>query len=202
MNHRLLNFLHVWFQARRSLFSVGAERRMQIGAALMLNALIALPALAQEQEANEESSSRRGVLEEIVVTVERRSQSLQSLAGTAIAISGEDLKRQGLQDLTDIGETAPGIEIASNQGNVEVWIRGIGSSNNTELGDPAAATHLDGVYIPRPSGIGSVFFDIDRVEVNLGPRELCVAETPPRGLSTSSPGSRVSATLTAALKWK
>ena len=81
-----------------------------------------------------------------------------------------------LQDLTDIGETAPGIEIASNQGNVEVWIRGIGSSNNTELGDPAAATHLDGVYIPRPSGISSVFFDIDRVEANLGPQGIGVAE--------------------------
>lgn len=174
MDRQLLNFLHAMPRILSQFLSIEGERLVQICAALILSAIIALPALAQErennEEANEDSPPGRGILEEIVVTVERRSQSLQSLAGTAIAISGEDLKRQGLQDLTDIGETAPGIEIASNQGNVEVWIRGIGSSNNTELGDPAAATHLDGVYIPRPSGIGSVFFDIDRVEVNLGPQ--------------------------------
>ena len=157
MHRQLLNFLHALPRILSQFLSIEGERLVQICAALILNAIIALPALAQERENNEDSPPGRGILEEIVVTVERRSQSLQSLAGTAIAISGEDLKRQGLQDLTDIGETAPGIEIASNQGNVEVWIRGIGSSNNTELGDPAAATHLDGVYIPRPSGIGSVF---------------------------------------------
>ena len=37
--------------------------------------------------------------------------------------------------------------MTNNQGYVEVWIRGVGSSNNTELGDPAAATHLNGVQV-------------------------------------------------------
>lgn len=123
-------------------------------------------ALAQEQD--QESDEEK--IERIIVTVERRSQDLQDLAGTAIAFSGEDLKSLGIQDITDIAESTPGLEIGNNGGNIEVWIRGIGSSNNTELGDPAAATHLDGVYIPRPSGIGSVFFDISRVEVNVGPQ--------------------------------
>jgi iron complex outermembrane receptor protein len=122
------------------------------------------------QEAPAEEEKKEAEVERILVTVERRSQDLQDLAGTAFAFSGEDLKSQGIQDITDIAESIPGLEIGNNQGNVEVWIRGIGSSNNTELGDPAAATHLDGVYIPRPSGIGSAFFDISRVEVNIGPQ--------------------------------
>jgi len=109
-------------------------------------------------------------MEEVIVTVERREQSLQDFEGTAAAFSGDDLKILGIQNLTDLSEQAVGVEISNKQGNVEVWIRGIGSSNNTELGDPAAATHLDGVYIPRPAGIGSVFFDIERVEVNYGPQ--------------------------------
>ncbi|WP_281302055.1 MULTISPECIES: TonB-dependent receptor [unclassified Iodidimonas] len=109
-------------------------------------------------------------IEEITVTVERRTQSLQNLAGTAALFRGDDLKQLGVQNLTDLNGRFPGLQIANNQGNVEVWIRGIGSSNNTELGDPAAATHLDGVYVPRPRGIGSVFFDIERVEVNIGPQ--------------------------------
>ena len=104
------------------------------------------------------------------VTVERRGQALQDLGVTAYRFDGDDMKLHGVQNLTDLSELAPGLEIGQKQGNVEVWIRGVGSSNNTELGDPAAAPHLDGVYVPRASGIGSAFFDIARVEVNVGPQ--------------------------------
>ena len=72
--------------------------------------------------------------------------------------------------MTDLDGAIPGLNITNNSGNIEVWIRGVGSSNNTELGDPAAATHMNGVYIPRPAGFGSAFFDIQRVEVNFGPQ--------------------------------
>lgn len=107
---------------------------------------------------------------EVIVTVERRSQSLQDYAGTAAAISGEDLKLLGIDNFNDIDGKIPGLSVANNQGNIEVYIRGVGSSNNTELGDPAAATHLNDVYVPRPAGFGAAFFDIERVEVNIGPQ--------------------------------
>ncbi|WP_309601322.1 TonB-dependent receptor domain-containing protein [Sphingomonas sp.] len=106
----------------------------------------------------------------IVVTAERREQTLQSYAGTAATFSGDDLKKRGIQNISDLNDVLPGLTVANNGVNREVWIRGIGSSNNTELGDPAAATHWDGVYLPRPAGIGSAFFDIQRVEVNVGPQ--------------------------------
>lgn len=109
-------------------------------------------------------------VDEIVVTVERREQSLQDYAGTAAQLSGQDLKSLGIADMTDLDGAIPGLNITNNQGNVEVWIRGVGSSNNTELGDPAAATHMNGIYVPRPAGFGSAFFDIERVEVNFGPQ--------------------------------
>ena len=109
-------------------------------------------------------------VDEIVVTVERREQSLQDYAGTAAQLSGQDLKSLGITDMTDLDGAIPGLNITNNQGNVEVWIRGVGSSNNTELGDPAAATHMNGIYVPRPAGFGSAFFDIERVEVNFGPQ--------------------------------
>ena len=104
------------------------------------------------------------------VTVERRGQELQDLGVTAYSFDGDSLKIQGVQNLTDLSELAPGLEIGRKEGNIEVWIRGVGSSNNTELGDPGAAPHMDGVYLPRPSGLGSAFFDIARVEVNVGPQ--------------------------------
>ena len=126
--------------------------------------------IANGQEAEEATEDESPLMEEVIVTVERREQSLQDLAATAYSFEGENLKRQGVVDITDLSEMAPGLEIGNKGGNVEVWIRGVGSSNNTELGDPAAATHLDGVYLPRTAGVGSAFFDVGRVEVNVGPQ--------------------------------
>ncbi len=136
-------------------------------AMLLASTALASPAFAQSTEEKPAGETAR---DEIVVTVERREQSLQDLAGTAVVLQGEDLKRQGLQNITDLNGRIPGVQFANNQGNIEVYIRGVGSSNNTELGDPAAATHLNGVYVPRPSGFGAAFFDIQRVEVNIGPQ--------------------------------
>lgn len=145
--------------------------------ALLCGATLAfvLPGMAMAQTASmpstdQDQEAQAADLGEIVVTVERREQSLQSYAGTAVALTGEDLKAVGVQDITDLEGRVPGLSVANNGGNIEIYIRGVGSSNNTELGDPAAATHYDGVYLPRPAGIGSAFFDIQRVEVNIGPQ--------------------------------
>lgn len=126
------------------------------------------PVYAQETTTTEEDEV--SVQDTVIVTVERREQSLQDYAGTAAVLSGDDIKLLGAQDFNDLDGKIPGLSIANNQGNIEVFIRGVGSSNNTELGDPAAATHLNGVYVPRPSGFGAAFFDIGRVEVNIGPQ--------------------------------
>lgn len=139
-------------------------------------ALAQTPAETPPQDpANQEAGSPQAddpatTLDDVVVTVERREQNLQDYAGTAVALSGADLKAVGVQDITDLEGRVPGLSVANNGGNIEIYIRGVGSSNNTELGDPAAATHYDGVYLPRPAGIGSAFFDIQRVEVNIGPQ--------------------------------
>ncbi len=128
-----------------------------------------------QDPANQEAGSPQAddpatTLDDVVVTVERREQNLQDYAGTAVVLTGADLKAVGVQDITDLEGRVPGLSVANNGGNIEIYIRGVGSSNNTELGDPAAATHYDGVYLPRPAGIGSAFFDIQRVEVNIGPQ--------------------------------
>lgn len=128
------------------------------------------PAPADEAQPADTTAQEQDDEEAIVITADRREQSLQDYAGTAATFSGDDLKKRGIQNISDLNDVLPGLTVANNGANREVWIRGIGSSNNTELGDPAAATHWDGVYLPRPSGIGSAFFDIQRVEVNVGPQ--------------------------------
>jgi iron complex outermembrane receptor protein len=106
----------------------------------------------------------------VKVTVDRREKRLQDYAGSAAAFTEEDLERVGIKSVRDMASADPSLEIGTQEGNTEIFIRGVGSTNNTELGDPSAATHIDGIYIPRPRGVGSMFFDLERVELNRGPQ--------------------------------
>jgi iron complex outermembrane receptor protein len=109
-------------------------------------------------------------LDEVVVTVDRRAKNLQKYSGTAAAFSEAQLATVGITNVREMSSMVPGLAIGVQEGNTEVYIRGVGSDNNTELGDEAVAIHLDGVYLPRPRGVGSMFFDVERVEVNSGPQ--------------------------------
>ncbi|KRE97885.1 TonB-dependent receptor [Frateuria sp. Soil773] len=117
---------------------------------------------AEKQKATE--------LKAVTVTVELREQNLQKYAGTAQAIGGDDLRGQSINSVRDLQVAVPGMNVANQEGNTEIFIRGVGSANNTELGDPGVAPHLNGNYIPRPRGLGLMFYDLDRVEVNKGPQ--------------------------------
>lgn len=109
-------------------------------------------------------------IDSIKVTVDRREKRLQDYAGSATAFTERDLDRVGVTNVRNMSSTTPYLEIGNQEANTEIYIRGVGSDNNTELGDPAAATHIDGIYIPRPRGVGSMFFDLERVELNRGPQ--------------------------------
>jgi iron complex outermembrane receptor protein len=115
-------------------------------------------------------SAEGQVLEEVIVSVDRVEQTLQSYEGTAAVVSQAALDSLGASDILDLPAVMPGLEITNYEGNSEIYVRGIGSNANTELGDPAIAPHLDDVYVPRPRGLGVAFFDIERVEVNVGPQ--------------------------------
>jgi iron complex outermembrane recepter protein len=131
--------------------------------------LSASNARAQAQEGADDAEAKE--LDTVVVTVERREQNLQEYGGTAQALGPEDLRGLGINnELRNIQVAIPGLSIANQEGNVEIYMRGVGSANNTELGDPANAPHINGTYIPRPRGLGGMFYDLERVEVNKGPQ--------------------------------
>ncbi|QBX37695.1 TonB-dependent receptor [Brevundimonas sp. S30B] len=129
----------------------------------------AQPQVAQpvQAAAEQEATTQVG---DIVVTAERRQQNLQDYAGVAQSITGETLRAVGIDQIEDLQSAVPGLSISNQEGNVQIYIRGVGTANNTELGDPSAATHLNGVYLPRPRGLGGMFFDLARVEIAKGPQ--------------------------------
>jgi iron complex outermembrane receptor protein len=107
---------------------------------------------------------------EILVTVDRRAKDLQDYSGTAAAFVESQLTSLGVLNVKNLSVLVPGLQIGTQESGTTIFIRGIGSDNNTELGDPAVALHVDGVYMPRARGFGSMFFDLERVEVNSGPQ--------------------------------
>ncbi|MEM8695463.1 MAG: TonB-dependent receptor [Pseudomonadota bacterium] len=132
--------------------------------------LSATPAIAQEADAEIQLASVADTDSVIVVTANRVEENLQDVSGVVQAFSGDQLRRDGVQEIRQLQTTVPGLNIANQEGNIEIFIRGVGSANNTELGDPGAAPHLNGIYIPRPRGLGLMFYDVERVEVNKGPQ--------------------------------
>lgn len=114
-----------------------------------------------------QTAERAGTqLEEIIVTAERRSQNLLSVANSVSAISGEQLTNSGIQALADLQFTTPGYTPSNGFGFTQIYVRGIG--NNIYLGaDPAVATYIDGV--PRIYGtMENNFVNLERVEVLKG----------------------------------
>src|ERR1043165_2055114 len=109
-------------------------------------------------------------LETVTVTSNRRLETAQKVSGVVQSVSGDQLRKDGITEVRQLQAAVPGLSIANQEGNVEIFIRGVGSANNTQLGDPGAAPHLNGVYIPRPRGLGLMFYHLERVEVNKGPQ--------------------------------
>ncbi len=161
MNH-IHTYIHTYIHKHTCL-----TKNLPLPTGLLLAALCAMSA-AQAQDA---APSEPTYLEEITVTVDRREQSLQDYAGAAQAISQEDLLRDGIgSEFRNLSFAVPGLNIANQEGNLEIFLRGVGSANNTELGDPAISPYINGVYIPRARALGSQFYDIERVEINKGPQ--------------------------------
>jgi iron complex outermembrane receptor protein len=145
-------------------------RNMKWGPAFGVSvlAMLGLPAFAQDQ-AGEQSEAL--VLEEVVVTASRREESLQEYAGTIQAFSGTELGRMNVSnDFRTLQYAVTGLNISNQEGKIEVYLRGIGSSDSDFASDPAIATHYNGIYLPRPRSIGPMFFDVERVEVHKGPQ--------------------------------
>lgn len=111
-------------------------------------------------------------LDKVVVTATKRLTTVQDTPLAVTAIGARDLERANVKDITTLQALIPNlvIEQHGDSGGTHVFLRGIGSTNHTELGDPAVAFHVDGVYSPRPQGASVLMYDLASVEVARGPQ--------------------------------
>lgn len=125
------------------------------------------PLLAQDatQAVAEESG-----LDEIVVTAEKREGSAQKTAIAIDVVGSAKLAQNGVNDIQQLQTIAPGIQFGQAGTSTFVTVRGVSGRDSTEIGDPAVAINMDGIFLQRPSGMNAAFFDLDRIEVLRGPQ--------------------------------
>lgn len=114
----------------------------------------------------------QSVIEEILVTAEKRETSLQDVALSITAITGDDLDRSNITSAVDLSNQVPGLVIAKNEGfRRVVTIRGMGyEANQNDIANPAVSFHIDGVYIADNLNLNADFLDVERIEVLRGPQ--------------------------------
>ncbi|MES2038479.1 MAG: TonB-dependent receptor plug domain-containing protein, partial [Pseudomonadota bacterium] len=118
------------------------------------------------------SDADKNEVQEITVTATRRATSLLKTPLAVTAFSQEKLTKQGITNLAGISGELPNVQMdgQANDSAVKITIRGITATNFTEIGDPSAGLHIDGLYSPRPQGAQALMFDLDQVEVLRGPQ--------------------------------
>ncbi|UVO54734.1 TonB-dependent receptor [Sphingomonas sp. SUN039] len=136
--------------------------------ALALSLVVGGTAQAQTTPPAEAPEADSG---EIVVTAQKRSESLQNVPISIAAFNGATLERTNVTTVLDLGKIATNFQSvrSSNTGSTRLGIRGVGSLANTLI-EPSVAVFLDGVYVPRSGSILGAFLDIDGVEVLRGPQ--------------------------------
>ncbi len=125
---------------------------------------------AHAQNATGTASDQRPVLEEVIVTAERRQVNLQDVPISATVLSASALADQGVDNVLEIQQVAPSVVINTYNRSTFVNIRGVGIAQSAPTSNPGVAYYVDGVYIPHEQFIALSFFDIEALEVLRGPQ--------------------------------
>ncbi|PZN35274.1 MAG: hypothetical protein DIU71_00470 [Proteobacteria bacterium] len=132
-------------------------------------AMTGAQSLAQAQTPAHDDQPRAQI-QEIVVTASRREQSVQTSSLSIAVLGGESLAEAGVTQAVDLGTVVPGLTVSLGGGINQTYLRGVGSFATDASAESAIAYNINGVYISRPSGVGPIFFDLERVEVLKGPQ--------------------------------
>jgi iron complex outermembrane receptor protein len=113
-----------------------------------------------------------GVAETVTVTATRVETDLMKTPVAVTVIDQDTLDREGIRSVEGMARMVPNMDIATKNGQSTpiISMRGVRSTNETELGDPSVGVHLDGIYSPRMQGILALMFDNERVEIARGPQ--------------------------------
>lgn len=115
--------------------------------------------------------SQAGVLEEVVITAQKREQNLQEVGISVTAFSGNQLDNLGMSNSVDITQQVPAMQLQSyTPAFTIINLRGISQNNFQDNLEAPVAVYVDGAYVPSMNAISGQLFDMDRIEVLRGPQ--------------------------------
>ncbi|MGE4323368.1 MAG: TonB-dependent receptor [Sphingobium sp.] len=106
---------------------------------------------------------------EIIVTAQRRAESLQNVPVSVGVVGGDVLQQQSLTSLEAVSSRQTTVVIRPAPGGDQIAIRGTSSGFNPGF-EQSVATFVDGVYRPRARSSRAALFDVERVEILKGPQ--------------------------------
>lgn len=136
--------------------------------------LMASSATAFLASAGQSSYAQVGADDEdtIVVTAQRREQSLQDVSVAVTVVTGDQLKDQGVTNINQLQNTAPNLEVepAFGGGAAQFRLRGVGFQDYASNNSPTVGVYVNEVAFPVPVMTQGLIYDIERVEVLRGPQ--------------------------------
>ena len=129
---------------------------------------IGMPALAQDAAAP--AATNDGGVPDIVVTAQRREESLQKVPLSIVAIGREALKNADVTEASRLEQLAPGLRLGRSGADPRPAIRGIYTESIQGNADPRVGFYIDEIYQSRTSQTSVPFVDLERVEVQKGPQ--------------------------------
>ncbi len=139
------------------------------------------------------------LLEEVVVTAQRREQALQEVPMSISAFTAEQLEALQADNLDSLQGAVPNLNLVQGRGSnssVNAFIRGVGQPDALQTFDPAVGVYVDDVYMSRIQGSLFKLYDIERIEVLRGPQGTLYGKNTPGGairLITRTPGDELEA---------
>ncbi len=137
--------------------------------------MTAMPLHAQSNEPATEPAAEttQAGLEDIVVTAQRRSESVQDVPIAISAFSADQLRNQGISNTLELGRFVPNLVSMNNTGVSTAnafYLRGLGNTETIATFDPPVGTYVDDIYLSRQNANNINLFDVERVEVLRGPQ--------------------------------
>ncbi|MET0546609.1 MAG: TonB-dependent receptor [Caulobacterales bacterium] len=147
-------------------------KRILLAGSALATALVAASPLAAQTAQTDSKSASTGI-GDIVVTAQKRSESIQQVPIAVTALSEAQLASPTIRDIRDIAGRAPGLVIdtvSAGPKAAAIAIRGISFDDIEKSFDPAVGVVVDGVFVGTNSGQMLDAFDMAGMEVLRGPQ--------------------------------
>jgi Outer membrane receptor proteins, mostly Fe transport len=143
---------------------------------------------AQDQQ---RQASQQG-LGDIIVTAQKRTENIQDVPISVVAVSAKGLTAAGVTDFTDLPQAVNGLQITNSSSYVFPIVRGIGSFLQGSTAASSVAMYVDGVYIPALQSADMQLGNVESVQVLKGPQSVLYGRNATGGaivITTKTPGA-------------